>query len=215
MSLTPDQQPPAPPWGPMATVAWTLTAMLLGLVVATVFYGMWAGDQPRPSDSYDGVLIALGTFVSVPVQLGVVILAVIFVVGEQHGTPLLIGQLSETVFEAVQALAGIGSVRRTGLEIDRLGARHALIIQRQVLAPGTQKIQGPIPGDGHQPGQRRALFRGIRLRPVPDFEVAVLQGFLRPVTLPQHTDQHAEQMRRRQLVQPTKGDDIALRRCRE
>ncbi len=75
MSLTPDQQPPAPPWGPMATVAWTLTAMLLGLVVATVFYGMWAGDQPRPSDSYDGVLIALGTFVSVPVQLGVVILA--------------------------------------------------------------------------------------------------------------------------------------------
>ena len=100
-------------------------------------------------------------------------------------------------------------------EIDRLGARHALIIQRQVLAPGTQKIQGPIPGDGHQPGQRRALFRGIRLRPVPDFEVAVLQGFLRPVTLPQHTDQHAEQMRRRQLVQPTKGDDIALRRCRE
>jgi membrane protease YdiL (CAAX protease family) len=44
--------------------------------VATVFYSIWAGDEPRSSTSLsDGVVLAFGTFISVPVQLGVVIFA--------------------------------------------------------------------------------------------------------------------------------------------
>lgn len=76
MSLPPDPQPPVPPWGPASTIAWTLTALLLGVVIATGFYGLWAGDEMRPSSTLsDGVVIAIGTFVSTPVQLGVVIFA--------------------------------------------------------------------------------------------------------------------------------------------
>jgi uncharacterized protein len=76
MSLPTDPQPPDPPWGPASTVAWTLTAILLSLVVATAFYSIWAGDGPRSSTSLsDGVALSFGTFISVPVQLGVVIFA--------------------------------------------------------------------------------------------------------------------------------------------
>jgi membrane protease YdiL (CAAX protease family) len=76
MSLPTDQQPPDPPWGPASTVVWAMTAILLSLIVATVFYSIWAGDEPRSSTSLsDGVVLAFGTFISVPVQLGVVIFA--------------------------------------------------------------------------------------------------------------------------------------------
>jgi membrane protease YdiL (CAAX protease family) len=77
MSLTTDQQPPPdPPWGVASTIAWTLTALLLGIVAATVSFGMWAGNAPRPSPTtYDGTLIAFGTLASVPVQVAVLVFA--------------------------------------------------------------------------------------------------------------------------------------------
>jgi membrane protease YdiL (CAAX protease family) len=77
MSLTTDQQPPPdPPWGVASTIAWTLTALLLGIVAASVSFSIWAGDSPRPSSTaYDGVLIAFGTFASVPVQVAVLVFA--------------------------------------------------------------------------------------------------------------------------------------------
>jgi membrane protease YdiL (CAAX protease family) len=77
MSLTRDQSsPPDPPWGVASTIAWTLTALLLGIVAATVSFGIWVGDSPRPSSTaYDGVLIAFGTFASVPVQIAVLVFA--------------------------------------------------------------------------------------------------------------------------------------------
>src|SRR5215212_36514 len=77
MSLTTDQQPPPdPPWGVASTIAWTLTALLLGIVAATVAYGMWLGDSPRPSSfTNDGVVVAFGTFASVPVQVALLVFA--------------------------------------------------------------------------------------------------------------------------------------------
>jgi uncharacterized protein len=76
MSLTTDQQPPPdPPWGVASTIAWTLTSLLLGFVAAAVSFSIWAGDSPRPSSTYNGVLIAFGTFASVPVQIGVLVFA--------------------------------------------------------------------------------------------------------------------------------------------
>jgi CAAX protease family protein len=77
MSLTPDQHPPPdPPWGVASTIAWTLTAFLLGVVAASVSFGMWSGSNPQPAAStYDGVLIAFGTFASVPVQVALLVFA--------------------------------------------------------------------------------------------------------------------------------------------
>ena len=77
MSLTTDRQPPPdPPWGVASTIAWTLTALLLGVVAATVSFGMWVGNAPRPSTTtYDGALIAFGTFASVPVQIAMLVFA--------------------------------------------------------------------------------------------------------------------------------------------
>jgi membrane protease YdiL (CAAX protease family) len=76
MSLPTDQQPPDPPWGPASTVVWTMTAILLSLVVASALYSIWADDGSRSSTSLsDGVMLTFGTFISVPVQLGVVLFA--------------------------------------------------------------------------------------------------------------------------------------------
>src|SRR4051794_28148892 len=77
MSLTTDQQPPPnPPWGAASTIAWTLTAFLLGIVVAAVSLGMWQGEgAQRGSGTYDGVMIAFGTFASTPAQVAVLVFA--------------------------------------------------------------------------------------------------------------------------------------------
>jgi len=71
-----DQKPPDPPWGPGATVAWTLTALLLGMVVASGFYVVWTGGESQPSSNLsNGVVVAFGIFISTPVQLAVVMFA--------------------------------------------------------------------------------------------------------------------------------------------
>lgn len=69
----PSPQPPAsPPWGVGATLAWTMTAFAVGMMMATGVFGLWTAGRPRPmSFVYDGVVIAIGTFASVPVQIAV------------------------------------------------------------------------------------------------------------------------------------------------
>jgi membrane protease YdiL (CAAX protease family) len=76
MSLTPDQQPPDPPWGVASTIAWTLTSLVIGVVVASVLLGILSGGgSQRSSNPYDGVMIAFGIFASVPLQVAVLVLA--------------------------------------------------------------------------------------------------------------------------------------------
>ncbi len=76
MSLTTDPQPPDPPWGVAASIAWTLTALVIGIVVASVFLGILSGGgSTRSSNAYDGVMIAFGIFASVPAQVAVLVFA--------------------------------------------------------------------------------------------------------------------------------------------
>lgn len=79
MSLTTDRSPqppagppPALPWGVGATLAWTVTAFAVSMVLATGVFSLWSAGRPRPmAFAYDGVVIAIGTFASVPVQIAV------------------------------------------------------------------------------------------------------------------------------------------------
>jgi uncharacterized protein len=63
--------PQPPPWGIPATIAWVLVAFLVSIVFATVVFAAWQSDRTPRTFAYDGVVIALGTFASVPVQIGV------------------------------------------------------------------------------------------------------------------------------------------------
>jgi membrane protease YdiL (CAAX protease family) len=78
MSFIVDQNatpPQSPPWGIPATIAWLLVAFLVSLVGAAAVFSTWQGGQPTASVTYDGVLIAIGTLASVPVQIGVLAVA--------------------------------------------------------------------------------------------------------------------------------------------
>ena len=73
MSLSTDQNPSsAPAWGIPATIAWLLFAFLLGTIVATLVFGSFQGDRANVRTLvYDGVVITIGAFASVPVQVAV------------------------------------------------------------------------------------------------------------------------------------------------
>jgi membrane protease YdiL (CAAX protease family) len=75
MSLIADRNSPQPanaPWGILATIGWLLAAFAISAVVASAVFGIWAASQARPpASAYDGVVIAFGTFVSIPVQIAV------------------------------------------------------------------------------------------------------------------------------------------------
>ncbi len=77
MSLTPDHNPaPSEPWGIPATIAWLLFAFLASVVVATVVFAAWQGDIANlRTSTYDGLMITIGTFTSIPVQIGVLAFA--------------------------------------------------------------------------------------------------------------------------------------------
>lgn len=65
-----------PPWGIPATIAWVLLAFLVGLIGAAVAFGLFQGTYPGPRKfTYDGVVIAIGTIASVPIQVGVLAFA--------------------------------------------------------------------------------------------------------------------------------------------
>jgi membrane protease YdiL (CAAX protease family) len=77
MSLNIDQNAtPTQPWGIPATIAWILFAFLLSVVVATIIFAASQGDRASlRSSTYDGVVITIGAFSSVPVQVGVLAFA--------------------------------------------------------------------------------------------------------------------------------------------
>jgi membrane protease YdiL (CAAX protease family) len=79
MSLTPDRAgtpaPSDPPWGIGATLAWTLTAFLLSMVLAAVAFSLWSGRSRGAIANFDGVVVAFGTFAAVPVQVAVLAFA--------------------------------------------------------------------------------------------------------------------------------------------
>ena len=79
MSITTDQDqtpPPAPPWGILATVAWLLLAFLLSVLAAAGVFSAWQAANPGPRTTiYDGVVIAIGALVSIPVQVAVLAIA--------------------------------------------------------------------------------------------------------------------------------------------
>jgi len=109
MSFILDNNAPSrtPPWGIPATIAWLLLAFLVGLIGAAVVFGVWQGAYPGPRKfSYDGVLIAIGTLASVPVQIGVLSVAAQM----RNWTPLNYFALTmprrgEIVFALICALA--------------------------------------------------------------------------------------------------------------
>jgi membrane protease YdiL (CAAX protease family) len=74
MNLAGPYHSPAPSWGVWATLGWLVAAFLLSAIAAIVGYSLWLnGKLPTDSKASDGVIIAIGAIVSVPVQ--VVVLA--------------------------------------------------------------------------------------------------------------------------------------------
>ena len=77
-----------PPWGILATIAWLLLAFLISVVVAAGIYNAWQAGHPRPSTiTYDGVLIAIGSLASIPVQVAVLAFAAQLRRWPAHGLP--------------------------------------------------------------------------------------------------------------------------------
>ncbi len=75
MSLQPDPQPPPnPPWGIGQTIAWAVIALVFSMVVTTGLYSVWSGGE-APSSPYNGVAVAFGLLLSVPLQLAIVVFA--------------------------------------------------------------------------------------------------------------------------------------------
>lgn len=65
-----------PPWGILATVAWLLLAFAISAVVVVGVFSAWQTDYLRASNgTYDGVLIAIGSLASIPVQVAVLAIA--------------------------------------------------------------------------------------------------------------------------------------------
>ena len=78
--------PSDPPWGVGATLAWTLTAFLLSMVLATVAFGIWSAGRSRGAiTNDDGVVVAFGTFAAVPVQVAVLAFAAACALGSIYG----------------------------------------------------------------------------------------------------------------------------------
>jgi uncharacterized protein len=63
-------------WGAWATLGWLVAAFLLSAAAALVGYSLWLDGKPPPdSKASDGVIIAIGAIVSVPVQVAVLAFA--------------------------------------------------------------------------------------------------------------------------------------------
>jgi hypothetical protein len=64
-------------WGVWATLGWLIAAFLLSAVAAVASYALWLDGKPPPdSKASDGVIIAIGAIVSVPVQIAVLAFSV-------------------------------------------------------------------------------------------------------------------------------------------
>jgi membrane protease YdiL (CAAX protease family) len=71
------RQGPLPPWGPIASIAWVLLAFMVAGVATVMVYGAWLGERARPASmNHDGVLLAVGAMVSIPMVVAVLAAAV-------------------------------------------------------------------------------------------------------------------------------------------
>jgi uncharacterized protein len=188
MSLTPDRShtpmPPDPrsdpPWGIGATLAWTLTALLLGLLLAGLAVELWPeGRLHSKSTSYDGVVLAVNTFVWVPVTTAVLV----FAVQKRRWPPalylgLIVPRRAEIIvaviamlalmlaFDAMLWVSGRDIVPPFQVEIWRTAAEAgrvlALLLATIVVAPIGEEI-----------AFRGFLFRGLAL---PGYELHAIAG---------------------------------------
>jgi membrane protease YdiL (CAAX protease family) len=61
---------PSSSWGVWATLGWLVVAFLLSAIAAIVGYSLWLQGRPPPdSKTFDGMVVAIGAIVSVPVQV--------------------------------------------------------------------------------------------------------------------------------------------------
>jgi uncharacterized protein len=76
MTFAPSQSQ-SPPWGPVASIAWLLAAFVIAGIVTVIVYGAWFGERARPANlNYDGMLVAVGAMVSIPVEVAVLAAAI-------------------------------------------------------------------------------------------------------------------------------------------
>jgi membrane protease YdiL (CAAX protease family) len=65
------------PWGMVASLAWVLLAFVIAGFATVVVYGAWLGESARATDlTYDGALLAVGSIVSIPVEIAVLAAAI-------------------------------------------------------------------------------------------------------------------------------------------
>jgi len=65
-----------PPWGILATLAWLLLAFAISAVVTIGVLSAWQADHLRAgNETYDGVLLAVGSLAAIPVQVAVLAVA--------------------------------------------------------------------------------------------------------------------------------------------
>ena len=73
----PPSQSQLPPWGPVASIAWLMVAFVIAGIVTVIVYGAWFGERARPANlNYDGMLVAVGALVSIPVEVAVLAAAI-------------------------------------------------------------------------------------------------------------------------------------------
>jgi membrane protease YdiL (CAAX protease family) len=169
-----------PPWGVGATLAWTLTAFLLSMVLATVAFGIWSAGRSRGAiTNDDGVVVAFGTFAAVPVQVAVLAFA-----AQMRRWPpalylgLIVPRRAEVIvatiailalnltFDAMLWISGRDLVPPFQVEIWRTAAEAGwlapLFLAIIVVAPIGEEI-----------AFRGFLFRGLAL---PGFELYAIAG---------------------------------------
>jgi membrane protease YdiL (CAAX protease family) len=65
-----------PPWGIAATFGWLVVSFVLSAVVTIGVFSMMPEDRLKASaEHYDGVLVAIGSLASIPVQVAVLVVA--------------------------------------------------------------------------------------------------------------------------------------------
>ena len=77
MAFQPDPQTPAPPWGPISTIAWALAAFFLSLLAtAVVSFGMYrTGVLPESTSLSDEKWMTFLVFTSVPIEIAILVFA--------------------------------------------------------------------------------------------------------------------------------------------
>jgi uncharacterized protein len=168
MSLTPDRSstptPPDEPWGVGATLAWTLTAFLFSMMMLGIAFSLWPAGRARGDiTSYDGVMVAFGTFAAVPAQVAVLA----FAAQVRRWPPAL--YLGLTVPRRAEVIVAVVAVLALGLALDAM-----LWIAGRDIVPS---FQVEIWRTAAEAGWLAALFLAIVVV-APIGEEIMFRGFL-------------------------------------